>query len=116
MILLGDVTDEYRGILYWAVGIIILMVGVAAPVIWWLRKRLSPNEDFCGPGFTLSDLRELHKQGQMSDEEFERAKAKLIGALKAAAAQAPKDKVAGAQAPKDKPQASKNLQKPSSEG
>ena len=38
-----------------------------------------------GDGFTLSDLRRLHKAGQMTDEEFEKAKKILIGSVKAAA-------------------------------
>ncbi|MHC4995789.1 MAG: SHOCT domain-containing protein [Planctomycetota bacterium] len=29
--------------------------------------------------FTLSDLRRLHQQGQLSDDEFERAKQALLG-------------------------------------
>ena len=82
MNLLADVSEDYRNILFWSFGIILLLVVVAAPVIWWIRKRLSPNEDFKGEGFTLADLRRLHKSGQMTDEEFERAKAKLIGTLK----------------------------------
>jgi hypothetical protein len=78
---LADVTDDYRSILWWAVGIILLMIVIAAPVVFWLRKRLSPGEESRGPGFTLADLREMHKKGQMSDEEFERAKSKLLGDL-----------------------------------
>ena len=79
--LLADVVEEYRGILWWAVGIILLMILVMAPVILWLRKRLSPGEETRGPGFTLADLREMHKSGQMTDEEFERAKSKLLAQL-----------------------------------
>jgi putative oligomerization/nucleic acid binding protein len=79
--LLADVAEEYRGILWWAVGIIVLMIVIAAPVIFWLRKRLAPGEETRGPGFTLADLREMHKKGQMSDAEFERAKSKLLGEL-----------------------------------
>ena len=82
MIPLADVADDYRDILFWGIGSIILLIVLAAPLVWWLRKRLSPNEDFRGPGFTLSDLRQLHKSGQISDDEYERAKAKLIGGLK----------------------------------
>jgi hypothetical protein len=79
--LLADVLEQYRGILWWAVGIIILMIVIAAPVILWMRRRLAPGEESRGPGFTLADLREMHKKGQMSDEEFERAKSKLLAAL-----------------------------------
>jgi len=52
----------------------------------WLKEEDVPA---AGIGFTLSDLRQLHKQGQMTDEEFERAKAKIIGGAKAMAAKLP---------------------------
>jgi hypothetical protein len=52
----------------------------------WLKEDDTPAP---GIGFTLSDLRQLHKQGQMTDEEFERAKAKIIGGAKAMAAKLP---------------------------
>ena len=54
---------------------------VAAGGVVYVRKRLSPEESFKGEGFTLSDLRRLHQSGQMSDEEFERAKAQLLKGL-----------------------------------
>ena len=34
-------------------------------------------------GFTLSDLRRMHKEGRMTDEEFEKAKMLIVGAAKA---------------------------------
>lgn len=45
----------------------------------WMR-----NDDVAdvGPGFSLADLRELQKQGKMTPEEFEKAKAVLVGTLK----------------------------------
>jgi hypothetical protein len=33
-------------------------------------------------GFTLSDLRRLHREGSLSDEEFERAHAQIISAVR----------------------------------
>ncbi|MEA2709934.1 MAG: hypothetical protein QOF78_2535 [Phycisphaerales bacterium] len=55
-----------------------------------LQKWLKEDED-PGPaiGFTLSDLRALHKQGKMSDEEYERARAKMVAGAKALAAKLP---------------------------
>jgi hypothetical protein len=35
-----------------------------------------------GESFTLHDLRELHRQGQLSDEEFERARQAIIDQVK----------------------------------
>jgi hypothetical protein len=61
---------------------VVLLFGAVA----WARKRLSPNEDFHGEGFSLSDLRQMHKEGKLSDEEFDRAKAKMVEAMHAAQA------------------------------
>ena len=72
------------------------------PVVWWLlvlvgllvagfvavaqvKKRLMRSEDATGPGFTLSDLRALHRAGKMSDAEFEKAKEVVVTAAKKAA-------------------------------
>lgn len=52
----------------------------------WLKEDDTPVG---GIGFTLSDLRQLHKQGQMTDAEYERAKAKILGGAKAMAAKLP---------------------------
>jgi hypothetical protein len=68
-------------ILVWSI-VLLLFVLVLFSAVAILRRKLSPNEDFHGTGFTLSDLRQMHKKGQMSDAEFERAKAALLGSLK----------------------------------
>ena len=48
--------------LVWSVLLILLVVALFGAVVW-LRRRLSPHEDFHGEGFTLGDLRRLHKEG-----------------------------------------------------
>ena len=71
--------------------ILILMLVIAGAafvgllIVQQVRKRLQHTDEPVSSGFTLSDLRQLHKSGQMSDEEFERAKAKVIEAAKRAA-------------------------------
>jgi len=73
--------------------LILLLLGIMAVVaigfiVVQRVKRAYSTEDHptdATIGFTLSDLRELHKTGQMSDEEFEKAKAKVIDAAKRAA-------------------------------
>jgi Short C-terminal domain len=62
-----------------------ILVGVlivAMVIVSWVRKRLKEPDEPASAGFTLSDLRQLHKSGQMSDEEFERAKAKVVEAAR----------------------------------
>lgn len=52
--------------------------------VWQVRRRLTRPDDAGGSGFTLSDLRRLRDQGQMTDQEFERAKAKVVEAARRA--------------------------------
>lgn len=73
-------SDAAPSALFWSVVLLVFVV-VAMGVLVWIRKRMSPNEDFHGEGFTLSDLRRLHKAGQLTDEEFERAKAQMVAGL-----------------------------------
>src|SRR5947208_1741054 len=77
------------GAILWSVVVILLCVGA-----FWLvsvvRKRFKDDAEItAGPttGFTLSDLRQLHKSGQMTDAEFERAKEKIVEAGRRAAAE-----------------------------
>ena len=73
----------------WSLVLICLLLGgffAISKLRQWLKEDDTPT---AGIGFTLSDLRQLHKQGQMTDEEFERAKAKIIGGAKAMAAKLP---------------------------
>jgi hypothetical protein len=48
-----------------------------------LKRRLTRSDDEPAPlGFSLADLRELHRSGKLSDEEFERARTKMAASLK----------------------------------
>ena len=68
------------GVVFWSACLLVLVVGLFS-IAMYLRKRLSPKEDFHGDGFTLSDLRRLHKAGKMSNEEFEKTKQVLVAGL-----------------------------------
>jgi hypothetical protein len=81
-------SDATQRILIWSISLICMMVVMFA-VIAWLRKRMSPTQEPQTQGFTLADLRELRKKGAMSEEEFERAKARIVqGVQSSLAAQA----------------------------
>jgi hypothetical protein len=73
-----------------ATSIIQLSLGLLALIfvgwlaVWQVRRRLTRPDETSGAGFTLSDLRQLHKSGQMTDAEFERAKAKVVEAARRA--------------------------------
>ena len=57
---------------------VVLMFGAVAAYRKWMKADDTPS----GPGFTLGDLRKLHKEGKMTTEEFEKAKTILIGTAK----------------------------------
>jgi hypothetical protein len=78
--------EDYQRIIVGSLVVVGLIV-VAFVLVTLVRRRLKQGDDSTssgGTGFTLSDLRQLHKSGQMSDEEFERAKAKIVEAAKRA--------------------------------
>jgi hypothetical protein len=79
-VLLAQEDSSTASILFWSLLLIVLVIGLFVVVVI-LRKKMSPNEDFHGAGFTLADLRQMHKSGKMSDEEFQRAKVALLGSL-----------------------------------
>ena len=75
--------------------LLVALIVVGWVTVWQVRRRLTKPDETSGVGFTLSDLRQLHKSGQMSDEEFERAKAKVVEAAKKAAERDAKPPPAG---------------------
>jgi hypothetical protein len=75
---------DTASVIVWSLVLLVFLVAgfilVAA-----VKKRLRDDEvsaPGAAAGFTLSDLRQLHREGQISDDEFERAKEKIIGAAK----------------------------------
>ena len=68
-------------VLWWAaVLIILLLAGFVAVSL--AKKRLLKDDDAAGAGFTLADLRGLHREGRMSDEEFEKAKQMIVTTIR----------------------------------
>ncbi len=63
------------------VGVLLALVLIGAVVALKLRRRLLSSEDSAGTPLTLHDLRRLHADGNMTDEEFEKAKAAIIGTV-----------------------------------
>ncbi len=60
-----------------------LVIVVAMFVLWAiaqsLRKHAQDTGAAMGFSFTLQDLRDMKEAGQLTDEEFERARQKIIG-------------------------------------
>lgn len=71
-------------------GLVLLALVVAAFVaILWLKRWLKSDMTSVSTGFGLSDLREMHRRGQLTDEEYERARGKIAAASKAVTSQMP---------------------------
>jgi hypothetical protein len=75
--------------IFWSIvtlGLLLLGMMAAARV----RRKLRQEDVTAAPaaGFTLSDLRQMHNAGQITDAEFERAKEKVVLASQKAAARA----------------------------
>lgn len=74
-------------ILGWSFVLIVLVVCAFVGITWirkWMKAEELPER---GAGFGLSELRAMHRRGQLSDEEFERAKGKITSAAKAVTSQ-----------------------------
>jgi hypothetical protein len=78
-------SSGFGSVLLWSLVLIAALAGLFVAVSW-LRKWMKEDDVSAPVGFTLSDLRQLHKSGQMTTEEFERAKAKMVAATQAAMA------------------------------
>jgi len=65
-------------IIFWGI-VIVLIIVVGLLVVLYVKRMLLGDDTVAHPAFTLSDLRQMHKSGKMTAEEFERAKAKIIG-------------------------------------
>ena len=74
----------------WFMGI--LIVAGLLVLFWFVRKAfINWYGEEAGPttGFSMGDLRDMRKRGQISEYEFERAKAMVIDSAKRAAAAPP---------------------------
>jgi hypothetical protein len=75
------------GVFVWTLLLVALVVVMFVAVSGF--KRWLHHQDLdMGPvgGFTLADLRRLHRDGKMSDEEFEATRRRIVAAAQAASA------------------------------
>ncbi len=79
--------SRFGDLLPWLVALLVLVcVGAVAIHV---ARRIA-RKDAVPEGFTLEDLRRLHGSGQLSDEEFEKARAAVIERAKRVAATPPR--------------------------
>jgi biopolymer transport protein ExbB/TolQ len=88
LLLDADLTQEQWVKLLSAAGVVVVILLVGFVVVSQVKKRIQTPDEPAGSGFSLSDLRQLYKQGQMSAQEFEKAKAKVVEAARRAAERA----------------------------
>ncbi len=74
----GSAASEGSAVYLWLAALLV-MACAGAVAIHFLRRFISRSGATPAEGFSLQDLRELHAQGRLSDEEFEGAKASIIG-------------------------------------
>ena len=61
----------------WLVALVILIL-IGGAVIGIIRKWMRGSDDAEQIGFSLGDLRTLHREGKLSKEELKQAEAKII--------------------------------------
>ena len=71
-------------IIGWSLALLGLLVGGFWAAVFLKRRLQAPDEEM-PVGFTLSDLRELHRSGRMTAQEYEKAKEQVVKKAKLAA-------------------------------
>lgn len=69
------------GIFFW-LGLLVVIAVVLSIIAIVIRRRFADSAPPPPLGFTLADLRQLHAQGQLSDEELAHAEAKSLARSK----------------------------------
>ena len=91
--------QSLEGFLIWS-AILIGAVLIGVFIVSRVRRMIDPREENQAPdGFTLHGLRQLRSSGQITEEEFQRAREALIERVKSSATPD-----AGPQAEDDRPQ------------
>lgn len=73
-------TNPGSRVIFWCVVLLLVSIAAAALVFWIRRRMLQDDYPTVSTGFSLADFREMHQRGELSDEEFEAARARLIAA------------------------------------
>jgi hypothetical protein len=82
VLLAQDAERLFAETLPW-IGLLAIFILLGGGIAIWLRKRMAVNGDDSSAGFILADLRRMRDQGEISPEEFESAKSKMIEGIKA---------------------------------
>lgn len=62
---------------------LLILSGLLVAALAFVRKKMHGEQySSTSRDFSLGDLRDLHREGKLTAEEFERAKEKLIGSVR----------------------------------
>ena len=81
--------------------VLIVLIFVAFFAVVRLRNWLREDQTPASIGFSLTDLRQLHREGKMTDAEFEKARNLMVAHAKRTAERLP-DPLAGSKAARDR--------------
>ena len=59
---------------------LLVLTGILLGALSYYRRKMHTPEPLIRD-FTLSDLRQLHREGKLTDEEFDRAKSRLVSSV-----------------------------------
>ncbi len=82
----------------WALVVLVLVLAGFMAIAWLRRWMKEDDVPTGGIGFGLGELRQMHARGELSDEEYERARGKMTASAKAVTAAMP-DPAGGRRAP-----------------
>ena len=78
--LAGSAREKMADVIRW--GVILMIAGFVLGVgVMVLRKRMLSKRDATPQPWTLEQLRELRRRGEISDEEFENLRLQLVSDL-----------------------------------
>ncbi len=69
----GQVND-YTQAIVWSLVLIAVVIGLFVAVTGFRRWWRGEGQPLASAGFSMSDLRRMHEEGQLSDEEYDKAR------------------------------------------
>jgi hypothetical protein len=80
--LLAASTETYARLYIWLTVLLVAVI-VLGVAVWYARRwALSKPSSGTGQGWTLAELRELRQAGEVSEEEYEKLRTQIIGAVR----------------------------------
>ena len=79
----GGAPLDWEKILYWGFVLIGLAILGFGAIMFFRRKFMAATDADSVPGFSLAELREMRDRGEMTPEEYERTRARVIAKVKA---------------------------------